>query len=403
VRSRGSVGPVVLAAGLGAVPALALGLGRFGYALILPAMRSDLHWSYLQASSLTASNAAGYLIGALVAARAAARWSAARSALAAALVCATSLGLCAVAESLPAFLTLRLVAGVSGGVAFVAAAGLVAHLAQRHDARAGQMFGAFTGGAGIGIVLAAAATPGAHHGWRSSWAVLGLLGIAATGIAALTLRLLGTAPGGGRVPAARLSRGAHGKLRSLALGYGMFGAGYIGYMTFIVALLRAEQRSTTVVLAFWIVLGAATAAASPLWAPLVGRGRPLTAPALTIAVCGAGALLPAVMTGVAAAIASAVVFGGSFFAVVAAVNASARTLVAANEATAAIGLLTVSFAIGQSLGPVFGGAIADTPAGLRLSLALAGATLLATAAVLAAANRPGRALSQRTDLEPARR
>jgi hypothetical protein len=71
-------------------------------------------------------------------------------------------------------------------------------------------------------------------------------------------------------------------------------------------------------------------------------------------------------------------------------------LVAADEATAAIGLLTVSFVIGQSLGRVFGGALADTSAGLRLSLGLAGATLLATAAVLAAANRPreaGRALS----------
>jgi uncharacterized membrane protein required for colicin V production len=84
VRRRSSIPAVVLAAGLGAVPALALGLGRFGYTLILPAMRSDLHWSYVQASSLTAANSVGYLVGALAAAPVAARWKAAPTALVAA-------------------------------------------------------------------------------------------------------------------------------------------------------------------------------------------------------------------------------------------------------------------------------------------------------------------------------
>jgi predicted MFS family arabinose efflux permease len=382
VRPRG---PVALAAGLGAVPALALGLGRFGYALILPAMRSDLDWSYLQASSLSAANAAGYLVGALSAARAAARWNAARTTLTSAALCTISLGLCAVIESLPVLGALRFIAGVSGGVAFVAAAGLAARLADEHDVRAGRVFGAFTGGAGVGIVLAVVATPGAHLGWRSSWLVLGSLGTAATALAGLTLRRLRAEPAS--APAARLDLAVRGDLRALAFAYGVFGAGYIGYMTFIVALLRAEQHSTTTVLAFWIALGAAAAVSSLVWAPLVGRGSPHATPALTIAVCGVGALLPAIATGVPAAMLSAIVFGGSFFAVVAAVSASARTLVAANEATAAIGLLTVSFAIGQSLGPVFGGAVADSPAGLRLSLAVAAITLVGAAAGLAATLR----------------
>lgn len=47
--------------------ALALGVtvsnsfARFAYALVLPAMRSELHWSYAQAGWLNTANAIGYL------------------------------------------------------------------------------------------------------------------------------------------------------------------------------------------------------------------------------------------------------------------------------------------------------------------------------------------------------
>src|SRR5689334_3597053 len=54
--------------GLAMGPAVGLGLGRFAYALLLPAMRVDLGWSYAQAGALNTANAAGYLIGALLAA-----------------------------------------------------------------------------------------------------------------------------------------------------------------------------------------------------------------------------------------------------------------------------------------------------------------------------------------------
>ena len=54
-------------------PAIGLGLGRFAYALLLPAMRLDLGWSYAQAGAINTANAFGYLIGALAAAPLAAR------------------------------------------------------------------------------------------------------------------------------------------------------------------------------------------------------------------------------------------------------------------------------------------------------------------------------------------
>jgi Uncharacterised MFS-type transporter YbfB len=57
-----------VAGGLALGPAVALGLARFAYGLLLPAMRSDLDWSYGLAGTMTTANALGYLLGALVAA-----------------------------------------------------------------------------------------------------------------------------------------------------------------------------------------------------------------------------------------------------------------------------------------------------------------------------------------------
>ena len=60
-------------------PAVALGFGRFAYALLLPPMRADLGWSFAQAGALNTANAAGYLIGALVAAPSESGWATRRS------------------------------------------------------------------------------------------------------------------------------------------------------------------------------------------------------------------------------------------------------------------------------------------------------------------------------------
>src|ERR1700753_3614032 len=60
--------PLWVVFGLAMGPAVALGLARFAYALLLPAMRADLGWSFADAGAMSTANAAGYLVGALVAA-----------------------------------------------------------------------------------------------------------------------------------------------------------------------------------------------------------------------------------------------------------------------------------------------------------------------------------------------
>ncbi|MGC1733644.1 MAG: YbfB/YjiJ family MFS transporter [Pseudonocardiaceae bacterium] len=70
------------------------------------------------------------------------------------------------------------------------------------------------------------------------------------------------------------------------------------------------------------------------------------------------------------AFASALLFGASFLAVVPAVTTAAHTALRPDQWTAAIATLTTGFALGQCLGPVLAGALADSAAGVRAGLLL---------------------------------
>ena len=70
--TRAAVLRQALALALGA--AVALGLARFSYALLLGPIRADLGWSYFTAGAMNTGNAAGYLLGALLMPRTMARF-----------------------------------------------------------------------------------------------------------------------------------------------------------------------------------------------------------------------------------------------------------------------------------------------------------------------------------------
>ena len=63
MRAEGTrdLAPFWVPLGLSIGPLVALGLARFAYALLLPAMRTSLDWSYVQAGAMNTANAGGYL------------------------------------------------------------------------------------------------------------------------------------------------------------------------------------------------------------------------------------------------------------------------------------------------------------------------------------------------------
>jgi predicted MFS family arabinose efflux permease len=350
---------VLVVAGLALGPAVALGFARFSYALLLPAMRANLHWTYAAAGFSNTANALGYLFGAVIAAPVAAHIGDKRAfALGLAVTVAALLG-SGFTDNFVVLAALRAIAGAAGALPFITGAALTAAAGGGGSAsRPVRMLGVYFGGAGFGMLVAALLIPEITqlHGWRDGWiamGALGLLGLVATWPALLyapTLpRPLKTGKGG--IPLWSVRR-----LLPLLVSYTLFGAGYIAYATFIIAWLRANlEFGVWQIAVFWTCVGGPAAVAGLVWGPILTRLRGARGVALANAFVMLGAVLPIVGFGRPGAYASALLFGGSFLIVPTSVTALARNATPPRAWTAVIALLTVGFAVGQCAGPLLSG------------------------------------------------
>ena len=100
--------------------ASALGLARFAYGLLVPAMRDELGWSLAKAGTLTTANSLGYLVGALVAGPLSRRLNETATFRLGMVLTAAALAANAATASYPVLLLTRAVAGVFGALVFIA-------------------------------------------------------------------------------------------------------------------------------------------------------------------------------------------------------------------------------------------------------------------------------------------
>jgi predicted MFS family arabinose efflux permease len=380
--------PLWVIVGLAMGPAVALGLGRFAYALLLPAMRADLGWSFADAGALNTANAAGYLVGALVAAPLGKRMGDKRAFAVSLLLTSLAVGVSGLTANFSVLLALRAAAGFTGALAVVSGAGLTSLAAMGGPkSRAPTLLGVYFSGAGIGITASALAVPLllGTVGWRGGWFVLGALALAATLFGWLALRRT-PEPSYSSTSTARGRWSSRFMARKL-LAYGLFGAGYIAYATFIVAFLRLEEGFTgPAITRFWSILGLSSVAAAFVWGRILSQLKGGWGTAATLSVVTIGTTVPLLWSAPAGAYLSAILFGGSFLAVLAAVTSFARRVTMPHEVTAAIATLTVALGLGQCIGPILSGALSDGPNGLRSGLWLSVA-ILTIATVVAALQR----------------
>ena len=377
--------PLVLAFALALAAAVSLGLARFSYALLLPPMRAALHWSYFTAGAMNTANAAGYLVGALLAPRWFARHDALRVATAGGLATAAILVAHAFADSDAPLYALRMLAGVASAATFVGG-GLLATRLSAHAPHPGLVVGIYYGGAGLGILASTAIVP--PLGWRAAWVALGAVSLACTlatwGVTRASRALVAT---GRDAPSAARASAQWPPMAPLLTGYLMFGLGYIGYMTFIVTLLRDQGLPPAWVAAFFALLGAGVVASSWIWAGLLQRhrgGRPLSQLNAILAVA---TLLPVLSVQPAVVAPSCLLFGCTMLSVVASTTAFVRHNLPPAQWAAGIGAFTIVFALGQILGPSLSGHLADGPGGLARGFVFS-AIVLALGAVLAVRQRP---------------
>jgi predicted MFS family arabinose efflux permease len=373
---RRELAVVPIALGLALAGTIAIGFARFAYALLLPSMQSDLRWSYTFAGMMNTANAAGYLAGAVLAPVIARKLGEQRAFTSFLLLTGGAVLLTGATREAWALLSLRGVAGLCGAVAFIMGAVLSVRLAARTKGRtSGFVFAAYAGGCGLGVALSAAVVPlvlSSSRGWQFGWILLGLASLIAAipaWVAALRIRTMAE-------PEVQSRQWPIRGVKPALVAYFLFAFGYIGYMTFSVALLRGQGRSPGEIAAFWVVLGISAVLAPLLWSGPIANWRGGNTLLMVLLASSAGSALPLVMPTMAGAYVSAILFGGSFLTIVAMMSALVRRIVAPGGWNAGVAMFTVIFATGQILGPVITGAISDTSGGLRTGLAFSSAILL---------------------------
>lgn len=376
-----------LALWLALVPAVVVGFARFGYALILPAMRADLGWSLGHAGALNTANALGYFLGALCAAPVMARLGAKRSLLCGLGGVVGTLAASGATDVYGLLLGTRALVGFASALAFVAGAGLTARLSD-DEGEAALLMGIYFGGPGLGVVVTGLILPfflggktGTHR-WPMAWELLAALGLMATlavGAAIKGLPEVGVSAPGTATNPVRSDQALWRGLGSVLAAYFCFGLGYIAYMTFLVAYVRGLGADARTVAMVWTTLGAVMAASGLLWRRPLAVWRSGAAMALMLLGICVAALLPMLSSGLATLLLSAALFGWAAMPVVTAVTVAIRRRLSRGAWNAGIALATVWFALGQSLGPLGAGALSDR-FGLKASLIwTAGACLLGVA------------------------
>lgn len=380
---------------LAAAPAIGLGIARFAYALVLPDMQRSFGWTYSEAGLPNALNALGYLVGAMSAGWLSARFGAFRLVVATAIVAALATGLSAFALGLWSLSALRFISGMAAAHGVVAGGAVAIGLGMQAGPRSSLIVALFYVGPPFGIILSSLAAPFAAlvpgiEPWRAVWAALGVVSLAL--LAALASPALRSArPAETRVAA---QRAPLRPMWPLLAAYAVFGAGYIAYMTFMIAFLREGGASPAAQSAFWCAIGVAGLVSPWIWAGPLGRLTGGKAFAVTTLITLIGAAAPLLSRSFPAELASGAVFGSAFFAVVAATTVFVRRTFPPEAWASGVGAMTVAFSVGQALGPVLTGAVTDLFGGLTVGLGC-GAALLALSVVLATLQRAAAAAARR--------
>ena len=385
-RPQADAHPARLILILSLAPTIGLGIGRFAYSLVLPDMRDALGWSYSTAGFMNTTNAVGYLAGALLASRMIRRFGLSRTVRLGTLACLLSLMLCATSGNFVLLSFARLLVGIGAAAGFVGGAALATTIAQSRPERANFLLSLFYAGPGLGILSSGLIAPFVLQafGPGSWWIVWWVLTLLSAGMA-IPLMLAPLDSDAAIDHATRTEFSIRPVLIYLT-GYFLFGAGYIAYMTFMIAYVRDGGGGAVAQSIFWSLIGISAFATPWVWRSVLALDRGGLATTIILGVNALGAALPIFGHSPVLLAISALVFGVAFFAVVGSTTAFVRFNYPPTGWPAGIAAMTISFGIGQTLGPIAVGAITDTFGSLSYALNVS-AGLLAIGAIGAAFQR----------------
>ncbi len=353
-----------------------IGLARFAYTPLIPALIAAGWFTPSQAVYLGAANLAGYLAGALLARPLATRTSAAPLLRAMMVLATASFFACASPLSFLWFFVWRVAAGLAGGILMALAAPSL--LPEVPAARRGFAGGIIFTGVGLGIAASGTLVPLLlRAGLIATWCGLG-------GLALLLTLLTWTAwpqarPAARAVKPAALLRVSNAPLAALYVEYALNAAGLVPHMVFLVDFVaRGLDRGMAAGAGYWVLFGLGALSGPMLAGQIADRlgFRWTLRGALLVQIVVV--VLPAVTPSPAALIVSSVLTGALVPGVVPLVLGRVHELIPDGDPwrrARAWSYATTAFAVGQAVGAYGLSFLYARTSSYALLFALGGATL----------------------------
>jgi predicted MFS family arabinose efflux permease len=371
-----------------------LGLARFAYTPLTPALIAAEWFSPSDVIYLGAANLAGYLAGALVARPLASRTGAVPALRGTMILATLSCLACAAPVAFAWFFAWRFLAGLSGGVIMVLAASTV--LPHTAPGRRGLVGGLIFAGIGLGVAASGTLVPLLlQQGLRESW-----FGLAALSALLTVIAWANWPKEAAPTPAARPAHDSgHAKRSSaipaLMLQYGLNAVALVPHMVFVVDFVaRGLGQGIAAGSQYWVLYGLGAVVGPLLTGHLADRAGFGPALRVSFLIEAVAAALPAFTTAPAALIVSCVIIGGFTPGIVPLVLGRIHELIphGAEAQRAAWGRATTSFALFQA-GAAYGLSFLFERSGgdYRILFVIGGAAVtlaLAIDLVLALAIRP---------------
>ncbi|GGK57759.1 YbfB/YjiJ family MFS transporter [Amphritea balenae] len=351
---------------------LTIGIARFCYTTLLPAMQIQAGLSDLAGGYLATINYIGYMCGALLAATVGnlkTKDFLYRAGLITAVITTAAMAL---SDNIWFWAVLRFFSGLSSASGMLISAGLIMNWLIRHGHRT--ELGIHYAGAGLGIIVSgiAAELMIGHLDWREQWLAVGLLGSL---IAIPAWRWLPRPENGLQTASGQqLKDNPPSRRWMLLLGAMYFCAGYayVVSATFLVAIVEAQPGLQGDGQIVWIFVGLSATPAVILWDRVARKLGELNALLIAFLIQIVGIILPALNDNFWVVLTSAVLYGGSFIAIVSLVLAMAGRFYPTKPAKL-MGKLTLLYGIAQIGAPAIAGIIADNGGSYADSLYIAAA------------------------------